>query len=75
MTAVLVYFRQWLWYSWYTVGLVFVTTCWVTRDQYLRQAMVPPQEALLIWRSLKPRWSTEKANIGSSRRMKCFQNT
>src|SRR5262249_11674044 len=75
MTAVLGYFRQWLWYSWYTGGVGFFTPCLVTTGQDVWQGMVAPQEALLIWRSLKPRWSTEKASIGSSRRMKCFQNT
>ena len=57
MTAVLGYLRQWLAYSWYAVGVAFVTACWVTRDPYLRQAMVPPQEAVSVWRSLKPRWN------------------
>jgi hypothetical protein len=58
MTAMLGYLRQWLTYSWYAVGLAFVIACWVTGDPYLRQAMVPPQEAVDVWRALKPRWKT-----------------
>jgi hypothetical protein len=58
MTAVLGYLRQWLVYSWYAMGLAFVTACWVTGDRYLQQAMMPPQDALVVWRALKPRWRT-----------------